>query len=339
LIVKDMQVTDRVLAARNRAFLLIDLVLLPLVLVAAYSIRFEGLNWGGGQRAVLLRYLLFAMPIKLGIFWLAGLYRRLWRYASIGDLECILTAGVVSSVACLFIGAIALPATRLVAQRLPLSVLVMDGILSMAAIALPRLLVRISLRHRRAIAFADGRRSLIVGAGAAGGMIVKECLENPEVGIIPIGFLDDDMAKHRHRIHNVPVLGPISKLKELTERLAIEEVIIALPTASGRLLRSIVQSAREANVITRTVPGLFEILSGRKAVSALRQVQIEDLLRREPIKTDLQQVRSLAAGEVVMVTGAGGSIGTELCRQIAQLSPSVIVALGRGENSIFELVQ
>jgi FlaA1/EpsC-like NDP-sugar epimerase len=128
-------------------------------------------------------------------------------------------------------------------------------------------------------------------------------------------------------------------LGDVVAKYAVTEVIVALPSARGRVIREIVRASAEAGVATRIVPGLFEILSGAKAVSALRPVEIQDLLRREPIETNLDQVSSLVSGRTVLVTGAGGSIGRELCRQLAQLSPERIVALGRGENSIFELVQ
>jgi FlaA1/EpsC-like NDP-sugar epimerase len=170
-------------------------------------------------------------------------------------------------------------------------------------------------------------------------MIARELIENPQLGLAPIGFIDDDEKKHGHQLHGVPVLGPMSALGELVAGYAISEVIIALPSARGKVIREIVSASSAAGVRNRTVPGLFEILSGAKSVSALRPIEIQDLLRRDPIETNLDEVGSLVTGKTVLVTGAGGSIGSELCRQLAQLSPGRIVAVGRGENSIFELVQ
>jgi FlaA1/EpsC-like NDP-sugar epimerase len=163
-------------------------------------------------------------------------------------------------------------------------------------------------------------------------------LENPHLGLRPVGFVDDDRAKHGHRLHGVPVLGALVDLPAAVQKTGAAEVVVAMPSATGKAVREVVRAAQTAGVPTRTVPGLSEIISGRKSVSALRRVEIQDLLRREPISTDLRQVRSLAADGTVLITGAGGSIGSELCRQIAQLSPSRLVALGRGENSIFELL-
>jgi FlaA1/EpsC-like NDP-sugar epimerase len=170
-------------------------------------------------------------------------------------------------------------------------------------------------------------------------MIAKELLENPHLGLIPVGFLDDDSTKKNHKLHGVPVVGPLSALRDVASAFAVSEVIIAMPSAGGRVIREIVQASAAAGVRNRTVPGLAEIITGSMASKTLRPIEIQDLLRRDPIETNLDQVGSLVTDRTVLITGAGGSIGSELCRQLAQLRPAHIVALGRGENSIFELVQ
>ena len=179
---------------------------------------------------------------------------------------------------------------------------------------------------------------IIVGAGAAGELIGKELLGHPQIGLQPVGFVDDDPRKHGHRMLDLPVLGALKDLTRLIDELAAQEVIIAMPRAPGKVVREVVDAAHAAGARARTVPGMFDILSGRVSVTALREVQIEDLLRREPIITDLAQVRELATGETVLVTGAGGSIGSELCRQLARLEPARIILLGHGENSIFDIL-
>ena len=180
---------------------------------------------------------------------------------------------------------------------------------------------------------------LIVGAGAAGEMIVKELLSHPQLGLNPIGFVDDDRRKHGHRMCDLPVLGALSAdqgpgARATTSRRSSSRCRGRRAPWCGE----VVQAALEAGVKTRTVPGMFDIISGRVAVASLRQVEIQDLLRREPIQTDLEQVRVLATGETVLVTGAGGSIGSELCRQLARLEPAQILLLGHGENSIFDVM-
>ncbi len=150
--------------------------------------------------------------------------------------------------------------------------------------------------------------------------------------------MDDDRSKHGHRLCDLPVHGSLASIKDLVLRYDVEEVIIAMPRATGTVVRQVVKAAMEAGVQTRTVPGIFDIISGRVAVASLREVEIQDLLRREPIQTDLEQVRVLATGETVLVTGAGGSIGSELCRQLARLEPAQVLVMGHGENSIFDVM-
>jgi len=325
---------------RNRFLFLVDILSAVIVAVLAFSARFEGWAWMSTPWAdVALRFIVIAVPIKLFIFWRARLYARLWQYASVGDLMVVLAASAASGIATLLVGLVGLPLLQVITGHVPISVLVLDSLLIPAALVLPRLALRHWAGQDRRARVRHDRRVLIVGAGAAGGLIARELQENPRLGLQPIGFIDDDVSKHGHRLRGVPVLGPIGLLTELVSRFEVAEVVIAMPSASGRAVREVVQRSAQAGVPARTVPGLFEILSGAKAVSALRQIEIHDLLRREPIITDYESVSQLARGRTVLVTGAGGSIGSELCRQLARLGPTTLVAVGRGENSIFELVQ
>jgi FlaA1/EpsC-like NDP-sugar epimerase len=217
--------------------------------------------------------------------------------------------------------------------------LVIDGLLTAAAVSAPRLFIRVFARRPRQRRRDDAKRALIVGAGSAGEIIVKELIGHPQLALEPIGFVDDDSLKHGHRLCDRPVLGSLATIPEVVHRYDVDELVIAMPRAPGPVVRRVVRAAEEAGVQTRTVPAIFDILSGRVAVGTLREVRIEDLLRRAPITTDLNQVRSLAGGETVLITGAGGSIGGELCRQLASLGPAQILLLGHGENSIFEVRQ
>ena len=321
---------------RNRFFFVIDAALLIAVVVCAFATRFEGWGWWPAWGHTVVLFLALALPLKLGMYYRVGLYSRLWKYSSIADLELLVGAAGISGVLSLAIGVLALP--LLIGRRMPISVALVDAFLTPAAITIPRLLLRMHDRRSRG-RVREGRRALVAGAGAAGGLIVRELLDNPQLGLVPVGFIDDDTTKHKHRLANVPVLGPVSQLKDFVRRLGIDEVIVAMPSAPGRVIREVVQFASDAGARTRTVPGIYEILSGSKAVSSLRPVEIQDLLRREPIQTNLEEVGALVQSRAVLVTGAGGSIGSELCRQIARLKPSSLVAIGRGENSIFELIQ
>ena len=328
----------RLPALRNRAYFGSDLVLLPLCAVTAFAARFDGLSQPD-VRSTLTVFVLAAVPLKLLLLLWLGLYRRLWRYASVTDLEMLIAGAAACAVVDAVLGTIGLKGVGLLPGRLSYAVILLDACLSAVAIALPRLVVRIVARHQRRSRDDTFRRTIIVGAGVAGGMIVRELVENAQLGMVPVAILDDDPRKHKLRLHNVPVLGPISALSGVAKAIGATDVVIAMPSAPGRAIREVVRVARAAGLVTRTVPGLYEILSGEKRVNALRQIEIQDLLRREPIKTDIEQVASLVRDRVVMVTGAGGSIGSELCRQLARLDPKKIVAVGRGENSIFELVQ
>jgi FlaA1/EpsC-like NDP-sugar epimerase len=180
---------------------------------------------------------------------------------------------------------------------------------------------------------------LIAGAGSAGESIARELRQNPRNGILPVGFADDDRSKHGHRLHGLPVLGSLADIPGIVRRERVQEVVIALPSAPGTVVREIVRLAAEAGVKTRTVPSLSDLISGRVQASALRQVEIQDLLRRTPVQTKLEQAHGQAYGRTVLVTGAGGSIGSELCRQLARLGPERLILLGHGENSIFDVRQ
>jgi FlaA1/EpsC-like NDP-sugar epimerase len=323
---------------RNRYLFGSDLLLFASATVLAFALRFEGFEWGPDQNHAALLFLLISLPLKLAIFWQVGIYRRLWRYASIVDVERLISASSVSGLVALVVGALILPGLGLTVMRVPLSVLFMDGLLTAVFAAAPRFAVRAFGRRRQHRRLLDARRALIVGAGGAGEMIVKELLGHPTLGLNPVAFVDDDRSKHGHRMCDLPVLGPLSAIPELAVAHEIDEVIIAMPRAPGAVVRQVVRAALEVGVKTRTVPGMFDIISGRVTVASLRQVEIQDLLRREPIQTDLEEVRSLATGETVLVTGAGGSIGSELCRQLARLEPAQILLLGHGENSIFDIL-
>ena len=328
----------RLTTIRNRAFFASDLLLLPTCMLIAFLSRYEG-NWTPDVYVLLQVFVVTSLPLKLLTLYVLGMYRRLWRYASVSDLERLVVGAAACAMIDVVLGLFLLPLLRLTPSRQSYAVVLLDACLGALVLALPRLLARVLARRDRRGRRGDARRAIVVGAGVAGGLIVRELAENPQLGISPVAVLDDDPTKHQLRMHGVPVLGPLSSLQALAAKMNATDVVIAIPSASGRTIRGVLRQASEAGLTTRTVPGLYEILSGEKRVNSLRQIEIQDLLRRDPIKTDLAQVGSLVTGRTVMVTGAGGSIGSELCRQLARLEPERIVAVGRGENSVFELLQ
>jgi FlaA1/EpsC-like NDP-sugar epimerase len=323
---------------RNRYLLLADLSLLAVLPALVYAIRFESWDWGADHRRAALLFTAASVPISVGVFYLHGLYRRLWQYASVADLQAIL-AGTFTAVALNSVVGLLLRIGGLVANRVPLSVLFIHGVLLVCSVAGARLLVRIgvfpiALERRKG---PRGEPVLIAGAGTAGQLFLRELRANPRLGMAPVGFVDDDPTKFGHWMANVQVLGTVADIPSIVAKRPVSAVVIAMPSAPGSVVRQIVRIVSEAGIGVRTVPSLSEILSGRLKVASLRDVQIEDLLRREPIQTDLDQVRNLCAGKTVLITGAGGSIGSELCRQVAALDPARLILLGHGENSIFQI--
>jgi FlaA1/EpsC-like NDP-sugar epimerase len=324
---------------RNRHLFLMDAVALILAPFVAFLVRFENFEWIGENLRIVLPYILLAGPVRLVIFYNLGMYRRLWRHASIGELKRILVAGFVAAVAAAIIGLWIIPATHIAPSRVPFSVVFIDAFLTTAAIALPRLLARtLRLNKSRRRRAEPGRPALIVGAGDTAKLVAKELIANPTLGFEPIGFVDDDLTKQHHMLLDLPIMGTLSSIKSIVAEHGVSELIIAMPSARGDVVRKVVRAGLDCGIPTLTVPSLPELISAKSNGTSLREVEIQDLLRREPVETDLAAVAELATGETVLVTGAGGSIGSELCRQIARLAPTRIVLLGHGENSIFDVL-
>jgi FlaA1/EpsC-like NDP-sugar epimerase len=324
---------------RNRHLLLIDTIALLVSPLFAFLIRFEGVEWFASNGQEVLVYIAITVPVRIAVLYFAGMYRRLWRHASISELRQIVLAGGCATAVCAIVGLWLMPDFHLAPSRLPYSVVFIDSVLTTAAIALPRLLARTIRRHSVKRRRSDpGKPVLIVGAGDTAKLVVKEIQMNQTLGFDPIGFVDDDGSKHKHVMVGLPVLGPLSRIKEYVERYNVSELIIAMPSASGDVVRRVVRAGLECGIPTLTVPSLPELISNKASGATLREVEIQDLLRREPIVTDLAAVAELATSETVLVTGAGGSIGSELCRQIARLAPTRLILLGHGENSIFDIL-
>ncbi|WP_298820680.1 polysaccharide biosynthesis protein [Chloroflexus sp.] len=327
---------------RNRYFFLLDAVLLPLAAYLSFWVRLDAAPTGAALAGwgVLA---LITTPVHLIIFQRLGIYSRYWRHASIDELLLLIASislAIIISIPVVFIVANLTPLVLL-----PRSVPVIFFLLGLTVTIGPRLLSRwrwhreVLLRKRRGELNGKMQRVLIMGAGSAGTMIAREMRDNPQLGMVAVGFLDDDPLKHGMHIYGVPVLGNRYDIPRLVREHRAHYVIIAMPSAAGKDIRSIVELCDCTGVKTKIMPGLYEMLDGKVSVNQLRNVQIEDLLRRPPVQTDIAAVHDLLAGKRVMVTGGGGSIGSELCRQILRAGPAELIILGHGENSVFSIEQ
>lgn len=322
---------------RNRDFAVLDICLLAVIPILALTLRVN-LPWTPIYFQALLVFTLLALLIKLPTFYAFGLYRRYWRYASMDEMITIALAVFITTV---LVTAISWGLQGLGffgGSVLPRSVPIIDGLLTVLFVGGTRFSLRAAeyLRMRSASG-APGRRVLIAGAGDAGEVVVREMRSSRRVAFEPVGFVDDSPNKRGVVIHGVEVLGTLDKIPELVEKYQVQEVIVAMPTASGSTIRQIVHLCEQAGVPSRSVPGIYELLDGKVSISRLREIRIEDLLRREPVIVNSDKVAQMIAGKRVLVTGAGGSIGTELCLQIAASHPAQLIALGHGENSLFQL--
>ena len=322
---------------RNRYIFLLDEPLIAIAAFGAFALRFDWLFWD--ERPEFLPFLIAAFSIKPIVLYVFGMYSRYWRYATFHDSLAIVLAVSASSVL------MAVSVTFLlafgVAESFSRPVVLIDWLLSLALLGGLRMSFRVvaeaqSRKPRRALTSTD-RRVLIAGAGNAGAMVVRELQRNPQLGMVSVGFIDDDPEKRGKWINGCKVLGPLSELREHVTTQKADEVIIAMPAVGGGVVRAVVNMCRTASVMSRTVPGVFELLGGDVSISRLRTVQITDLLRRDHRSgSDSQRSAAYLHQAVVLVTGGGGSIGQEICRQIAHSHPARLVLLGHGENTIFD---
>jgi FlaA1/EpsC-like NDP-sugar epimerase len=314
----------------------VDAGLVALAWYLAFQLRFD--------RGVPPRYseflttevFLVVVGVKLGAFVFFGLYDHWWRYVSIRDIWRASLAVVVASVAVVLAVFLWDPANGV---RLPRGIVAIDGLILLGLIAGARVLARTLFeRPGRGRLVARGREALIVGAGDAGQLVIREMLKSPALGYSPIGLVDDDPRKKNMRLHGIRVLGTTDDLEHLIGDNRPDEVIIAIPSAAGETRQRIVNVCRDAGVPVKTLPAVHELITGDLNLSRqLREVQVEDILGREAVQLDIGAIASYLTGETVLVTGAGGSIGSELCRQIAALGAERIVLVDHSENTLVEI--
>lgn len=321
---------------RNRHFVVLDVAVLLVTPLLALFLRVEKVTAIATYLPDVLRYTVAALVVRITIFWVCGFYRRYWRYATVDELMQIVAGSVVATLVTTALYLLAM-AEGFLSSGNPRSLPILDGVMAMLFVGGFRLSSRLASRAFREPLRDDAKRVLIVGAGMAGQMLVRELLERPQSRLRPVGFVDDDPEKSRVRIHNLPVLGTHADLQQVIAGHRVAEVIIAMPNAPGIVVREVLRACEDAGVPARTVPSVTSILEGRFKVSQLRTVEIDDLLRRDPVQTDILAVQRSIRGKRVLITGGGGSIGSELCRQILQSEPAELVLLGHGENSVFDI--
>lgn len=321
---------------RNRFVLIGDIALTIVSVLGSFALRLDVGELPYYFPAVALMCAV-ALGIKIPTYFFFGLYRRMWIYASTGELRLIIIAVTTASVVTAGVMAV-LIVTGNVLPGMPRSALGIDWLLSLVLIGGSRFALRILAEQSMARQIdGKGKRALVVGAGDVGALVVRELQKSSPLNLTPVGFLDDDPAKQKHTIYGVTVMGKVDDLSLLIDLHKIDIVIIAIPSAPGQLVRMINDVCRIKGIPSRTVPGVYELVGGKVSINRLREVEINDLLRREPVRVNDEAVGAALAGKRVLVTGAGGSIGRELCRQIARRAPAELVLLGHGENSIFEI--
>jgi FlaA1/EpsC-like NDP-sugar epimerase len=326
---------------RSRAAVYVhDLLMVPIAWFGAYWLRFNLDSFPEGyvnQAMVLLPVVWISQG---SMFWYFGLYRGIWRFASIPDLLRIfkaVTAGVLIAAVAIFL------LTRL--QSVPRSVFVLDGILLFLLLGGPRFLYRLLKDHslyqliqdRKTFSETERKNALIVGAGRAGEALARDLLRDSSGSYFPVAFVDDDRRRIGKEIHGVPVEGSCNEIPLIVTRLEVDLIIIALPSATSRQIRRIVEICETTGLPFRTLPQLQDLVSGKASLKDLRDVQIEDLLGREPVKLNWQAITDATQGQTVLVSGGGGSIGSELCRQIGRLKPDRLIIVDRSELNLYSI--
>ena len=315
---------------RESLFLLIaDIILINVAIILSFWIRLPNFlrtpNFYAYQQIAF-----FFVALKLLSYWLFGLYGGIWRYSSINEAFSVFKAVTVASLA----------TTGLVfftqALPFPRSVILLDWFLNLLFIGGLRFTPRLRRELGKQRVTPD-KRLLIIGAGDAGEIVLREINKHPELGYKIIGFIDDDLKKVGRRIHNLNVLGTRREIAGIISQKNIDELIIAIPSASGKVTREIIREGEKARVKLRILPGIYKVIKGDVTISEIREVKLEDLLGRKPVEMNLKEISQYLEGKSVLITGAAGSIGSELSRQIMRFKPGKLLLLDNNENDTYFL--
>jgi len=322
-----VSILQRILGLRRPLIVLAHALLVALAYWAAFILQFE-FRLSPGEWSLWASTLPIVVIVRLLVFRWFHLYVGLWRYVSIRDIVVILKAGTLSS------AGLSAAILALFGRAFPASVLVIDWILCLALVSGVRLTLRAVRESRLRGHNGEARRALVVGAGDAGETLLRE-LSRTAAEYEIVGFVDDEPAKQHMRIHGVEVVGTIDQLDALAKSLGAQEILIAIPSATAEERRRILGRCRASRLPFRTVPPLNELLRGRAQISQLQEVRPEDLLGRQEVRLDLEEIRRQIHGRSVLITGAGGSIGSQLARQIATFEPTALVLLDRAESGLY----
>ncbi|WP_077623700.1 polysaccharide biosynthesis protein [Sediminibacillus massiliensis] len=310
---------------RLSLFIVIDsCIVLAAIFVSGFLVNADIHVWKGsiilGSVIILISHHLFSLQLKL--------YKKAWEYASIGELIIIFKVVTYSIV-------MAVAVQQLVLQEIFFRLMAVTWLLHMLFIGGSRFVWRMYRDNK--LAKNDNKvRTLIVGAGAAGTMVTRQLLKN-EGDLLPVGFIDDNISKQQLDIFGVPVVGGVKDINAKVEELHVENIVIAIPSLNKKQLNDIFQECAKTNAKTQILPMLEDLVTGKVSVSQFRDVQVEDLLGRDPVDMDMETISGSITGKTVLVTGAGGSIGSEISRQIAAFEPRQLILLGHGENSIYTI--
>jgi FlaA1/EpsC-like NDP-sugar epimerase len=321
---------------RHRVWQLVtDAVLIAAAWRLTYFLRFDKTTPAYYRHLLDWQVLAFVVALKLTTFVLFGFYERWWRYVSTRDMWGAFRGVTVAS-ALTYLALYAFQPEH--TSRLPRGVAALDYLLLLAFVAGSRLLARSLIERPQAGIVARGKEVLVVGAGDAGQLLIREMQRNRQLHYTPIGLIDDDPRKKNLRVHSVRVLGTTHDLPHVLRDNRPDELLIAIPSAPGGVRQRIVEACRAQNVPVKTLPGLHELISGDLNLAGqIRPVQVEDVLGREQVEVDLEAVSAYVRGKTVLVTGAGGSIGSELCRQLAVLGAARLILVEQGESALYEI--
>ena len=319
----------------NRDFgkFIIELSLWSFCTVVAFVLRLDG-NIDGSEFLILQTTAVLFVLRMFAIFWFRT-FRQSWRNTGFRDLVALLKS--VSLVSVLFLAAVPVLRPQII---IPVSVPLIDFFLSLLVLSGVRVLTRYYLVYQKPKTNLSKQdyRVLIAGAGESGNMAAREMFRHPQAGMIPVAFLDDDKTKQGQKFIGLPVAGSIEDMQKAVRKYNVDEILIAMPSESGNVIRRVVNHARETNKKYRIIPSIYDLISGKVTINQIRNVDVEDLLRRKPVQLETSNIRGYIEDKVILVTGAGGSIGSEIVRQVARYNPKKVVLLGRGENSIHQLV-